>query len=63
MKVYITKDMIDGSKSRLKGPVELDSIDTFGLLFLLNERGVAGVSFVRADLLNRLDQMKGPTDD
>jgi hypothetical protein len=58
MKVYITKDMIDGSKSKLKGPIYLDEINLSGLLFLLNEADVAGVSFVRADLLNRLDQIK-----
>jgi hypothetical protein len=59
MKVYITLDKVDGSKSRLKGPVYLDEIDLRGLLFRLNEADVAGVSFVRADLLNRLEQMKG----
>jgi hypothetical protein len=59
MKVYITLDKVDGSKSRLKGPVYLDEIDLRGLLFRLNEADVAGVSFVRADLLNRLDQVKG----
>ena len=56
MKVWITLDKIDGSQSRLKGPVHLDTIDTFGLLFYLNQKDVAGVSFVRADVLNRLDQ-------
>ena len=58
MKVWITLDKIDGSRSRLRGPVYLDEIDLHGLLFYLNQRDVAGVSFVRADLLNRLDQVE-----
>jgi hypothetical protein len=62
MKVWITLDKIDGSKSRLKGPVHADEIDLFGLLMYLNQRDVAGVSFVRADLLNRLDQCEEPDD-
>lgn len=58
MKVFITLDKIDGSQSRLKGPVHLDEIDLHGLLFYLNQSDVAGVSFVRADILNKLDQLK-----
>jgi hypothetical protein len=58
MKVWITLDMIDGSKSQLKGPVYLDEVDIWGLKLYLNRAGVAGVSFVRADLLNRLDKME-----
>lgn len=59
MKVYVTLDKIDGSQSRLKGPVHLDEIDLHGMLFFLNQADVAGVSFVRADVLSKLDQLKG----
>lgn len=58
MRVWITLDKIDGSHSRLKGPVYLDEVNLQGLLFYLNQRDVAGVSFVRADLLSRLDQIR-----
>jgi hypothetical protein len=58
MRVYVTLDMIDGSRSIVKGPVYLDEVDLFGLKMFLNRQGVAGVSFVRTDLLSRLDQLK-----
>ena len=54
MQVFVTLDKIDGSQSRLKGPVYLDEIDLHGLLFFLNQADVAGVSFVRADILTRI---------
>jgi len=56
MKVWITLDKLDGTTSRVAGPVHLDEIDLHGLLFYLNQRDVAGVSFVRSDLLNRLNK-------
>jgi hypothetical protein len=59
VRVYITLDKVDGSRSRIKGPVYLDEIDLHGLLFFLNQADVAGVSFVRDDLLRRLDQLEG----
>jgi hypothetical protein len=59
MQVWVTLDKIDGSRSRVsKKPMHLDELDLHGLLFYLNQRDVAGVSFVRADLLNRLDQIE-----
>ncbi len=58
MKVWITLDKMDGSQSRLKGPVHLDEVDLHGLLFYLNQRDVAGVSFVRADVLHRLGKLE-----
>lgn len=63
MRVYITLDKIDGSRSRVKGPVYLDEIDLHGLLFFLNQADVAGVSFVRADLLNRIQEKTTATAD
>ncbi len=58
-KVYITLDKIDGSRDVVKGPIYPDEIDTFGLLMYLNQADVAGVSFVRADLLNRIGKIDG----
>jgi len=55
MRVWITLDHFDGSKSRTsKNPVYVDEIDLHGLLFHLNTKGVAGVTFTRADVLERL---------
>jgi hypothetical protein len=55
MKVWVTLDHIDGSQSRAtKKPVHLDEIDLHGMLFNLNTAGVAGVTFTRADVLERL---------
>jgi hypothetical protein len=59
MQVWVTLDKIDGSRSRVsKKPMYIDELDLHGLLFYLNQKDVAGVSFVRADLLNRLDQLE-----
>lgn len=55
MKVWITLDYLDGSRSRvLKEPMHVDEIDLHGMLFKLNTAGVAGVTFTRADVLSRL---------
>jgi hypothetical protein len=59
MKVWISLDKIDGSQSRLRGPVYVDEIDLHGLLFYLSKSDVAGVTFTRADILSKLDQLKG----
>jgi hypothetical protein len=59
MRVWVTLDKLDGSRSRVsKQPMYLDELDLHGLLFYLNQSDVAGVSFVRADLLNRLNQIE-----
>ncbi len=57
-KFYITLDRIDGTRTRVKGPIHADEIDLMGLLMYLNQANVAGVSFVRADLLSRLEKME-----
>jgi hypothetical protein len=55
MKVWVTLDHIDGSQSRATTkPMYLDEIDLHGMLFKLNTAGVAGVTFTRADVLERL---------
>lgn len=54
MKVWISLDKIDGSRSSLRGPVHSDEIDLTGLLFYLNRADVAGVTFTRADILSKL---------
>jgi hypothetical protein len=58
MKIWITLDHIDGSQSRTtKQPVHSDEIDLHGMLFHLNTKGVAGVTFTRADVLERLKEV------
>jgi hypothetical protein len=53
--VWITLDSIDGS-SRVKGPLHADEIDLTGLLFRLNERDLATVTFTRANPLKALQE-------
>jgi len=53
--VWITLDSIDGS-SRVKGPLYADEIDLTGLLFRLNERDLATVTFTRANPLKALQE-------
>ena len=61
MKVWITLDHFDGSQSRTsKKPVHVDEIDLHGLLFHLSSAGVAGVTFTRADVLERLALLEKP---
>ena len=51
--VWITLDRIDGTSS-VKGPLYPDEIDLTGLLFRLNERDLATVTFTRANPLKLL---------
>lgn len=51
--VWITLDSIDG-KTRIKGPLHPDEIDLTGLLFRLNERDLATITFTRANPLKAL---------
>ena len=53
--VWITLDSVDG-KSRVKGPVYPDEIDLTGLLFRLNERDLATVTFTRANPLKAMQE-------
>lgn len=60
MRVWITLDHIDGTQSRTtREPVHSDEIDLHGMLFHLNTAGVAGVTFTRADVLQRLKDLPG----
>ncbi len=45
--VWITLDDIHGN-TRIRGPVYPDEIDLTGLLFRLNERDLATITFTRA---------------
>lgn len=58
--VWITLDSIDG-KSVVKGPLYPDEIDTTGLLFRLNERDLATVTFTRANPLDLFKKKDGAT--
>jgi hypothetical protein len=61
MQVWITIDRMDGGTT-VKGPFHPDEISLTGLLFKLNESGVAGVTFTRANPLNALrPQVPAPT--
>jgi hypothetical protein len=51
--LWITLDYLDG-RSLIKGPVYPDEVDLTGLLFRLNERGIATVTFSNADPLRYL---------
>ena len=51
--LYITLDYIDG-RSAIKGPIYPDEIDLTGLLFRLNERDLATVTFTNARPLDHL---------
>lgn len=53
MRIWITLDYIDG-RSAVKGPLHPDEIDLHGLLFRLNERDLATVTFTNADPLNHI---------
>lgn len=52
-KVLITIDRMDGTTT-VKGPFHPGDIDLMGLLFKLNERGIAGVTFTNAEPLTQL---------
>jgi hypothetical protein len=45
--VYITLDYVDG-RSQTKGPIYPDEVDLTGLLFRLNERDIATITFANA---------------
>ena len=51
--VWITLDSVDG-QSKVRGPLYPDEIDLSGLLFRLNERDLATVTFTRANPLSLL---------
>lgn len=53
--VWITLDGIDGS-SRIRGPVYPDEIDLTGMLFRLNERDLATITFTRANPIKALQE-------
>lgn len=50
--IYVTLDYMDG-RSAVKGPLYPDEIDLTGLLFRLNERDLATVTFTNARPLDR----------
>ena len=58
MRVWVTLDKIDGSQSRIAGPLYLDEIDLHGMLFRLNQSDVVGITFSRADALQKLQKMQ-----
>jgi hypothetical protein len=51
--VRVTIDYMDGS-TRVVGPLYPDEIDLRGMLFKLNEREIASITFVRADPITYL---------
>jgi hypothetical protein len=53
--VYVTLDYMDG-RSVVRGPLYPDELDLTGLLFRLNEHGIATVTFVNAKPLTHLMQ-------
>jgi hypothetical protein len=55
--VWITLDYMDG-RSAIKGPLYPDQIDLTGLLFRLNERDLATVTFANANPLDYLAREK-----
>lgn len=58
MKVIATLDYIDGAESKSK-LVYLDELNTTYLRLKLMEPGVASITITRADLLKKLDALKG----
>jgi len=58
--IWITLDSIDGT-SRIRGPVYPDEIDLTGLLFRLNEKDLATVTFTRANPIAALQQAQKET--
>jgi hypothetical protein len=59
--IYITLDYMDG-RSLIKGPVYPDEVDLTGLLFRLNERDLATVTFANARPLTYLMQKDDKND-
>lgn len=52
-RIWVTLDYIDG-RSKIKGPLYPDEIDLGGLLFRLNERDLATITFTNAEPLRSL---------
>lgn len=57
MKIWVTKDHLDGSTSKAR-LIDIDRFDTWGLLMMLQERDTASITLTKADLLTRLDRME-----
>ncbi len=55
MALWITIDRLDGTTT-VKGPVHPDEIDTYGMLMTLNRGDIAGVTFTRANPLEKLQK-------
>lgn len=53
MKIQITLDRIDGSKSKAVD-MHLDELDLAGLRMMLTSRGNAGITITRKDVLRQL---------
>lgn len=63
MRVVITKDCIDGSRSQA-GTFNLDGLSVQQLVFMLTHADVASITITKADLLSRLDRLEeGPQDE
>jgi hypothetical protein len=58
--LWVTIDNLDGT-STVKGPVYPDEIDTHGMLFKLSEAKIAGITFTRANPLDKLAALKVDT--
>ena len=51
--IYVTLDYMDG-RSAIKGPLYPDEVDLTGLLFRLNEKDIATITFTNAKPLTAL---------
>ena len=56
MRVWITVDHVDGSRSKARGPFYVDEIDTTAIRLRLSEAGVSSITITRADLLRQVRQ-------
>lgn len=61
MKVWITKDYIDGRRSQAR-KVQLESVPTSGMLLMLMEQGVVGLTITTAEPLRELEFIHGSDD-
>lgn len=52
-KYWITLDYLDGT-TKVRGPLYVDEIQTFGMLLSLNEANVVSMTISRSDPLNRI---------
>jgi hypothetical protein len=55
--VWITLDDVQG-RTKVRGPLYPDEIDLTGLLFRLNEKDLATVTFTRANPLKALQEAR-----